>query len=188
MVSFINQLRQEGARFEEAIIRGSLAGSGSLQFTTPFYSVTEDGQFAELQVLRRGGTFGVAGVDFTTYDGTAVDGQDYTGATNALISFPQGEVLQTIRIPIIDDNAQEDPETVYVGLGNPTGGADIGPIPIATLTIQSDDSSIVFANSVFSVGENVASGTAVINVYRTGSTNGTVPAMRSTSCALSPSM
>ena len=152
---------------------GSLQGSGSFEFSRPFYTVVENEVVAVLEVVRRGGTFGAAAVQAMTADGTAVEGVDYAGQTNTFV-FPQGEVVQTLGIPLVDDRAIEEPETVYAFLDNATGGAGIGVIPAAVVTILSDDSEVGFANPVFNVAENTASGSAPITVVRRGATNGAI--------------
>jgi RHS repeat-associated protein len=59
-------------------------------------------------------------VDYTTLDGTAVAGSDYT-ATQGKITFKQGEpTTQTVTATILDDAIFEDPETFKVKLTNPT--------------------------------------------------------------------
>ena len=150
------------------IYGGSLRGNGSIEFSTPFYSVVEDQPVVILQVLRRGGTFGDTTVTYTTFDGSAVDGIDYVGAADVTLSFQQGEVLQSISLPIIDDNLVEGPKTAYLLLDNPTGGADIGAVPLAVLTILDNDCAVGFDNTIYSVAENVPAGTAPIRVIRTG--------------------
>jgi Calx-beta domain/Domain of unknown function (DUF4114) len=58
-------------------------------------------------------------VDYTTLDGTAVTGSDYT-ATQGKITFKPGETTQTVTATILDDAIFEDPETFKVKLTNPT--------------------------------------------------------------------
>jgi uncharacterized delta-60 repeat protein/uncharacterized repeat protein (TIGR01451 family) len=152
---------------------GSLAGSGTLQFSNPYFTVDENEPVVSLTVLRRGGTYGSVSVLYATADGTAISGADYLAATNR-IQFPPGEVMQFIRIPIIDDSLVEPMENFYVYLDDATGGADIGIVPVAIVNIASDDSIITFSGSEYSVSENTPSGLAKITVFRQGSTNGTV--------------
>jgi Lipase/Calx-beta domain/CARDB/Domain of unknown function (DUF4114)/RTX calcium-binding nonapeptide repeat (4 copies) len=58
-------------------------------------------------------------VDYTTLDGTAVAGSDYT-ATQGKITFNPGETTQTITATILDDAIFEDLETFKVKLTNPS--------------------------------------------------------------------
>ncbi|MCL5097164.1 MAG: hypothetical protein M1608_06500, partial [Candidatus Omnitrophica bacterium] len=106
-------------------------------------------------------------------DGTAIAGMDYLGVTNTL-TFPEGETLLVVPVPIINDNIVEPNETVNLALLNPTGGAELGPQPTADLIIVDNDSSIGFSSPSFSVSENIATGNATINVVRRGATNESV--------------
>ena len=62
-------------------------------------------------------------VDFTTADGTALAGSDYT-ATCGTLTFAPGETTRTILVPTLDDAVAEPTETFTVNLSNPTGGDD----------------------------------------------------------------
>ena len=96
-----DQPRQHLAR----IYGGTVAGSGSLEFTSANYRVLETATNAVLTVRRQGGTSGVMsnGVYVPNVSvicatdpsgGTAVQGTNYLGVTNTL-TFPPGEVFQT---------------------------------------------------------------------------------------------
>ena len=81
-------------------------------------------------------------VDFATSDGTAVDGVNYSGVSTT-VGFPPGEVLETVTVPILDDQVITPDLTVNLALSNPTPPADLGVQPNAVLTIQNSDSSVV---------------------------------------------
>jgi hypothetical protein len=78
-------------------------------------------------------------VDYSTADGTAVAGQDYT-ATHGTLVFQPGETSKTVTISILNDTVVEGPETLTLGLANPTAGAHLGSPSSVTLTITDDDS------------------------------------------------
>src|SRR6185369_12660838 len=107
-----------------------------------------------------------------TSNGTAVAGVNYTAVVTNL-TFPVGEVLSSVGIPIIDDFLVNTDRTVNLYLSNPQppGGPAIGNQAGALLTIVNDDCAISFASSTFSVNEDTGLGAAVINFVRTGSTN-----------------
>lgn len=160
------------------IYGGSIAGSGTLEFTAAEYTVLENGTNAVITVRRRGGTSGMAGsdnisVDVVTSDGTATNGVHYIGGATPLI-FPPGEVFQKLLIPIIDDFEINTNRTVHLSLENlqPPGAPALGNQPVATLTIINDDSAISFSSPVYTVNEAVVGGLAMINIVRTGSTRG----------------
>jgi hypothetical protein len=63
-------------------------------------------------------------VDYTTNDGTAAAGIDYT-AVSGTLTFPDGVTSQIIDVPTIEDLSSESDETLTVDLSNPTN-ATIG--------------------------------------------------------------
>jgi uncharacterized delta-60 repeat protein len=158
---------------------GSVAGPGTLEFTTADWRVSETATNATVSVRRTGGTTGAISVDLGTSDGTATAGSDYL-ATDRTLVFAEGETIGAVSIPIVDDALVEEDETVNLTLANVTGGAALGAQPIATVTIESDDSVVGFSLPSFSVNENIATGNATITVTRASATNGTVTVSYST--------
>ena len=64
-------------------------------------------------------------VDYTTADGTARAGSDYT-ATSGTLTFEPGERgWQEVVVPILDDEIQDSGETFSLVLSNPTAGAQL---------------------------------------------------------------
>ena len=61
-----------------------------------------------------------AEVDYTTVDGTAVAGEDYTHTTDTL-TFGEDQEEATVRVPLIDDTVEDDGETFTLVLSNPKG-------------------------------------------------------------------
>ncbi len=114
--------------------------SGSLQFSAPTYNVAEGATTATITVTRVGGGSGAVSVTVATSNGTALAGQDYT-AVSQVVNFAAGDVAsKTVTVPVADDALMEPAETVNLTLGNPTGGAGLGSITTATLTITDNDS------------------------------------------------
>jgi len=108
----------------------------------------------------------------TTSNGTAVAGVNYTAVTTNL-TFPPGEVIRSVAIPVIDD-AQVNPDrTVNLQLSNPQpSGPVIGNQAKAVLHIVNDDSAISFSAATYSINEDTSIGAAIIQLIRTGATNG----------------
>jgi uncharacterized delta-60 repeat protein len=158
------------------IYGGSIAGSGTLEFASPSYQVSEGGTNATITVRRYGGTAGATpggsvSVNAMTSDGTATNGIHYIGGTNTLV-FAAGEVFQSFTIPVIDNFEINPARTVNLTLGNilPPGSATIGNQPTATLTILDDDTGISFSSATYTRNENSPDGQATITIVRTGST------------------
>ncbi len=63
-------------------------------------------------------------VDYSTANGTALAGSDYTAAAGTLTFFP-GETSKTLVVPTLNDEIFEQPEFFLVNLSNPTGNATI---------------------------------------------------------------
>jgi len=78
-------------------------------------------------------------VDYSTNDGTAKAGEDYT-AVNGTLTFNAGESQKTITIPINNDSNYEGNETLTLNLSNPISGAVLGT-STATITIIDNDVS-----------------------------------------------
>jgi hypothetical protein len=76
-------------------------------------------------------------VNYSTENGLATAGSDYTGATNAEIEFAPGETTKTIAINITGDVLQEADEDFKVTLSTPTNATFENAI--ATGIIQNDD-------------------------------------------------
>ena len=70
--------------------------------------------------LRRAAS-GTVTVDYSTADGSAQAGVDYTAATGTL-SFHAGESSKTIPVAVLDDAHDEGEETLTLTLSNVSGG------------------------------------------------------------------
>ena len=77
-------------------------------------------------------------VAYATSDGTAVDGEDYTG-TSGTLTFEAGETEKTVSVPVLDDADAEGAETVVLTLGEVSGGNARLVGGSATGTIEDDE-------------------------------------------------
>jgi hypothetical protein len=111
--------------------------SPRMQFTTSAFSARETDAAAHVQVIRTGSDESPVAVDFSTSDGTARAGSDYTPVSGTLV-FGIGERVKTVNIPLLNDDLREGSETVNLDLRNPVGGR-LGSITRAVLTILDDD-------------------------------------------------
>jgi hypothetical protein len=71
-------------------------------------------------------------VDYSTANGSAIAGQDFTPATGRLTFLP-GESTKTISVPLINDVDAEGNETFKLELSNPTTGVIARGSAIATI-------------------------------------------------------
>jgi len=111
---------------------------GSLQLSDASYSVDENVASLSVTVTRSGGSAGQVSVDFSTADGTAVEGEDYAAASGTLV-FTDGEMSRNFDVTILDDSLYEGDEGFSVTLGNVLGGASLGTPVSAAVTILEDD-------------------------------------------------
>lgn len=100
-------------------------GPGILKFDEESFEVSEDAGSATIRIERSKGEDGAVSVQYSTANGTAVAGQDYTAASGTL-SWGAGDGSdRTISIPIANDSTAEGLETFQITLSNATGGAGI---------------------------------------------------------------
>ena len=145
------------------------AQSNFLSFSSANYSVSESGSNIDITVVRTDVTNGVVTVNFATSNGTATASTDYV-ATNGVLTFADGQTTNSFSVVILDDLILESNETVNLMLSNPGGGASLGSVSNAVLTIIDSGTPIVqFATPTNSVNET--NGTATITLIRTGGTN-----------------
>lgn len=150
--------------------------AGSLQFSSASYYVLEDVGNAVITVTRAGGTKGTLSVNYSTADGTAVAGSDYTAVAGTLV-FADGETSHTFTIPIADDLVSEPDETVTLSLSGPTDLEVIGGPPRAIMTIQSNSTPLFLIPNGIDVPEGDSGTTnGLVTVSLTAQTGRTVTA------------
>lgn len=107
------------------------------------------------------GTFRVT---YTTANGTAQSGSDYTATAGTLdFNFPYSS--QSIVVPITNDSLAEGNETFTITLSNPvhlpSGGNPAQPVGLRglnnpfTATISDDDATVEMSNATYTVTEGV---------------------------------
>lgn len=150
--------------------------AGSLQFSGAGFIADEDAGFATITVTRSGGSFGMVTVQYSTADGTATAGLDYS-ATSGGLAFADGETTRTFSVPITDDVVYEGDEQLQLRLDSPTDGAVLGTVRDAALTIRENDApppagalQLSSAGYVFNEGD----GTVNITITRSGGSAGAV--------------
>jgi Calx-beta domain/FG-GAP-like repeat len=109
-------------------------------FSSATYSIGEAGPTASITINRAGLTTGTDSVHFTTANGTATAGSDYT-AVSQDVTFAADETTKTVTVPISDDSTVESSETVLLSLSSPSAGATLGSQSSATLTITDNDTA-----------------------------------------------
>jgi predicted outer membrane repeat protein len=121
---------------------------GTLQFSVAGYSALENTGSATITVNRVDGSDGDVTIQYSTSDGTAIAGSDYTPA-NGVLAFAHAATSRTFTVPIIDDTLLEDPdETVNLQVLGPALGAKLGSPSTAVLTILNDDAPLTISGRI----------------------------------------
>jgi len=162
--------------------------AGTIQFSSPTYSVKEVAGKAFVKVVRVGGADGPVTINYTTSDGSAHAPGDYTAQAGTL-TFLSGETSKYITVPVINDGIAESAETLNLILSDPGGGTNLGDLSTAELTIHDPAGTLQFATSAYTVNEDGITGTATITVNRVGGAEGVVQVTYATAnkTAIAPS-
>jgi Calx-beta domain-containing protein/putative Ig domain-containing protein len=131
--------------------------AGSIGFALIEQQINENDTTLSVNVLRTDGDFGLISVNYTTTDGTAIDGEDYTTASGELI-FDDGEISKTFNIDLINDELYESNETFSIELTAAQGSPTLTN-STSQISIINDDPSpaagvLEFSSPVYSVNEN----------------------------------
>lgn len=127
-----------------------------------------EGSALNFTVTRSGSTAGTDTVQYSTVDGTATAGSDYTAISPAqTLTFSPGVATQSVSVNSLTDNLVEGNETFLVNLSNPSAGA--------TITTGQGTGTINDGAPSFSINDATASegGSVAFTVTRSGSSSGT---------------
>ncbi len=116
-----------------------------LSLSAVSYVAHETQANAQVTVTRTGGSGGPVSVQYSTSNGSAAAGSDYTGIGLTTLSFGTGEMSKTFNVPIWNDPDLEGDETFLVSLSNAVGGV-VGGTSTAGITIFDDETSTVLGN------------------------------------------
>jgi hypothetical protein len=160
------------SQFSRALPVVAAIDANTVQFSAPAYLVTENGVAAVVVVTRTGSSAGTVTVDYATADGSAKAGTNYTSQSGTL-TFNDGEVSQTLTIPIQDDGVPDGNEGFQIILSNPSG-VSLGSVPEAVVTIADSDAAgqVAFSSSALTTLESFP--LSSILVTRTGGSRGRI--------------
>jgi len=117
----------------------TVSTEGSLAFSNAQYTVNQSSASATITVSRTGGSLDAVGISYSTVSGgLAVAGTNYT-AVSGNLSWANGDASsKTFTVPILNPNIAGPNLSLNLQLSNPTGGATLGTLSTATLTILQD--------------------------------------------------
>ena len=124
--------------------RGTYAGPttqpGALAFSGTTFNGRE-GSVATVTVVRSGGVSGQVSVAYSTSNGTATGGSDFSPASGTL-TWANGESgPKSFTVALLSDAASEGTESVTLRVTSPSGGATLGSPSTASLNIANVSAS-----------------------------------------------
>jgi chitinase len=136
-------------------------------FTPAAVTVNENDAHATLYVTLSGLSATDCTMSYTTADGTAKDGSDYTASSDTL-TIQAGDCSVTVDIPLLDNSVYEGSEAFTVTLSTPSG-AVLGS-KTATVTIEDNEAipQLSFDPATLTVDESAAE--AALTVTLSGET------------------
>ena len=143
-----------------------------VQFSSSSYHAGADQGSVNLTVYRLGNAVGAVSVNYSSSDGLAVAGKDYTPVTGTL-TWPANDLSpRTISVPLIyTNNTLQGDRQFLVSLSNPTGGATLGPANAALVMLLNPVvNAAVFDQANYTVPK--AATNATFTLTRLGNGNG----------------
>jgi hypothetical protein len=113
----------------------TIDSSEYILFKSSTHSIDEDGGSIRIYVSRTGGSSGVASVDFTASNGTALEGLDYISSTGQLTWSDGDSADKYFDVSIVNDSTPEISETFSASLRN-VSGASLGSPSSTVVTIN----------------------------------------------------
>ncbi|HKI17260.1 MAG TPA: Calx-beta domain-containing protein, partial [Isosphaeraceae bacterium] len=145
-----NQSTGDSSPFSNAIA----AQAATVQFAAADVVVDSTAGTAVVNVVRSGNVSITVAVNYSATGGSATAGQDYTPASGTLI-FPPNQSQESFTVPILADSSSPTAfTTVNLTLSQPTGGANLGVLDVATLIILNTTNPNVSSFVVYNTGDS----------------------------------
>ena len=152
----------------------------TIKFAQPNIEIAETSGLVEVVVNLSGATANAVMFSYNTENDTAQSPDDYMGIAieNAqTTTIATGSTTTTLRIPIIDDSANEGNEEFKLKITNATNSVfanNLTEIEITLTIIDNEVPTLSLTNSTFEVQENVAGGNFVITTALSNETENKV--------------
>jgi solute carrier family 8 (sodium/calcium exchanger) len=150
-----------------------------IEFAAAKYAVVESCGKMDISIVRDGDLSKTVSVKYKSRDGTAHDGQDYTGVEGELVFGPD-ESRKDITVSILEDKSFEDDEWFFVDLleakSKDLSVVKIGEMKTTEILIVDDDDPgiIAFQDDEIKVTETPDDQKMHLTVNRKNGTNGRV--------------
>src|SRR5688500_2932329 len=122
--------------------------AASLEFATALQTVSNAMPSVLVTVFRGDDTSGTVAVNYSTANGTAVSGVDYT-AKAGILQFDPGETEESFLVTLANRPYAPAAQTFTISLSPPSPGAYLGTNTVHTVTLQNDRSPVTLAASSF---------------------------------------
>jgi len=156
---------------------------GSLQLSASSYTVAQSAGSMTITVKRVNGTSGAISVAYSTANGTAMAGTDYTASSGTLQWASGDAASKTFSVAISNATAFSGNKTFTVALSSPSTGASISNPGSASVSITGSAAAPVgnlqLSASSYTVMQSA--GSLTVTVDRTGGSNGAVGVSYATS-------
>lgn len=165
---------------------GSTAGTGtfttqavrnstsSLALAASQYTVSQAAGSVSVTVARTGGGTDAVTVAYSTADGTATAGKDYTATHGTLQWAENDSTLKTTSVPVSNATPFSGQRQFSITLTDPSSSTQIGSPGSATVMIAGDatpaDEIVQLADSSYNVAQSA--GSLIVSVNRTGGSSG----------------
>lgn len=108
--------------------------AGQVSLGAGTYSPTQNSGSFAFAVYRESGSAGTASVQYSTSNGTAIAGTDYTAQSGTLTWSAGDQSIKTITVPWLDTSNYAGTKTFTVSLSNATG-ASMGSYPTTLVSV-----------------------------------------------------
>ncbi len=127
---------------------GPQVSSGELKLIAALFKATSKASNVTVSVSRSGGTTGAVAVGYSTSNGTAAAGTDYTAVTGTLTWADGDGTAKSFSIPLVSAATSGASKSFNVELSGATGGATLAAPSTATVTITPTATATTLSISV----------------------------------------
>lgn len=153
-------------------------GASSVAVASASYSVAETAGTVGVKLVRSGDPSTAFTVNFSTANGTAIAGTDYTAQSSVPVSFAVNQLEATVPVSILNVAGFQADRAFTVSLSSPSG-ATLGAQTSATVTISeaAPSSTLAFSSATYDFSARTSQGapnSLAVQLTRTGGSTGSV--------------
>ena len=174
MASSVPDYKATGVEVADGDYMCIIAIKPTVQFSSNSGSALENANASTNIELNYVPVSGVS-VDYSTSNGSAISGSDYTAIASTTMNFPAGTKTQSVSVSVTDDGAGEGNEDFTINLASPSAGLNIGTNSTYTHTINDNDNTrkIYFSAASSSASEATTSVNITVEINSADGSNAT---------------